>query len=153
MSCTPRSQIFGSLWSNISKPNSKILYPVNQGPRSVRIMERNRGRKSHDTLPFRTIPYTVLHLEYFAYSVVFSKMCHWESCVQYTPGGSLTKAKKVQLKFSEKLVNSWQIIKETVSQDQFVKRGRAGRLNFLVYICMYLLNFYIMCIQIILHTV
>ena len=42
--------------SNISansKPNSKILYPVYHGPRWVRIMTKNRGRKSRDTLPLK----------------------------------------------------------------------------------------------------
>ena len=50
---TPRSRIFQTLRSNISlktKPNSKILYPVYQGPIWVRIMEKNRGQKSRDTL-------------------------------------------------------------------------------------------------------
>ena len=43
-----------TLWSNISaksKPNSKILWPVYQGFRWVRIMTKIRGRKSRDTLP------------------------------------------------------------------------------------------------------
>ena len=34
-----------------SKLNSNILYPVYQGPRRVRIMKKNRVRKSRDTLP------------------------------------------------------------------------------------------------------
>ena len=33
------------------KPNSKILQPVYQGPRWVRIMKKTGGRKSRDTLP------------------------------------------------------------------------------------------------------
>ena len=43
MWCTLRSRIFRNLWLNIStklKPNSKILKPVYQGPRWVRIMKK-----------------------------------------------------------------------------------------------------------------
>ena len=43
MTSTPRSRIFRNLWSNSSvksKPNSKILYPINQGPRWVRITDK-----------------------------------------------------------------------------------------------------------------
>ena len=56
MSCSLQSRVFRTLWSNISaklKPNSKILKPVYQGPRWVRIMEKNGGWKSRDTLLLR----------------------------------------------------------------------------------------------------
>ena len=39
--------------SSKSKQNSKILQPVYQGPRWVRLMKKTGGRKSRDTLPLR----------------------------------------------------------------------------------------------------
>ena len=67
VSCTPRSRIFLTLSSNISaksKPNSKMFYTVYQGPRWVRIIAKNRGRKSRDILPLTTLtPSTLFYFK------------------------------------------------------------------------------------------
>ena len=51
---TPQSQNFLTLCTNIlakSAPNKKLIKSVHQGPGWVRIMKKNRGGKSPDTLP------------------------------------------------------------------------------------------------------
>ena len=56
-----------------SKLNSKILWPVYQGPRWVRIMKKTGGKKSRDTLPLNEIlsqseEETSMYMYYVMYS-------------------------------------------------------------------------------------
>ena len=51
-------KFFLTLWSNNLgeiEPNWIILYPVYHGPRRVRIIGKNRGRQSRDTLLFKAL--------------------------------------------------------------------------------------------------
>ena len=83
MGCTvPTAELFSAK----SKQTWKILYPVYQGPRWVRIMGKNRGRKSRDTLPLNNSPCPRPHTHCLGVSnvamqlsVTFFKFHFWHS--------------------------------------------------------------------------